>query len=153
MVGATSARRASVQVMNLNPPTLGASANQVQIESGYPRRYGAASSKRAPLSPLQTGRSTTSQNTSRRWTRLRAAGEYDDYGPDLDLKSYLDLSLDAALRSPSALVRALAVVDRRLGNRRLRALSMKREHSLVKTLHAARYVEEFLRDAGRRRLR
>jgi len=84
---------------------------------------------------------------------LRAAGEYDDYGPDLDLKSYLDLSLDAALRSPSALVRALAVVDRRLGNRRLRALSMKREHSLVKTLHAARYVEEFLRDAGRRRLR
>ena len=70
---------------------------------------------------------------------LREAGEYDDYSALEDLEAYLSLPVSAALTSPSPLVRAWAVIDRRVGKRRLRALvPMKTEHPLVKTLFGVR---------------
>ena len=50
------------------------------------------------------------------------------------LLDYLQLSVDNALRSEDPLVRALAMLDRRLGKRRLRVLSLESrvEHPLVR---------------------
>jgi hypothetical protein len=70
---------------------------------------------------------------------LRRAGEYDDYSARVDLESYLSLSIEDALRSPSPLIRALAVVDRRVGKRRLQSLApMTSEHPLVTELFRTR---------------
>jgi hypothetical protein len=79
---------------------------------------------------------------------LRRSGEYDDYSALQDLESFLSLSIDDALRSPSPLVRALAVADRRVGKRRLKALaepaSAVTEHPLVRQILAARLESESL---------
>jgi hypothetical protein len=77
---------------------------------------------------------------------LRRAGEYDDYCALADLEAYLSLPIEDALRSSSPLLRALAVVDRRVGKRRLRALApLDREHPLVRELHALRCAAEGIR--------
>ena len=74
---------------------------------------------------------------------LRRAGEYDDYSALEDLDAYLSLSIEEALESPSPLVRALAVVDRRVGKRRLRQLLVQPdEHPLVQVLLVARTAAE-----------
>ena len=73
------------------------------------------------------------------------AGRYDDSAALLDLEAYLSLPIDEALRSPSPLVRAMAVVDRRVGKRRLRALDVgPREHPLVRELYLLRCEAEGL---------
>ena len=55
------------------------------------------------------------------------------------MRSYLDLSIQDALASPNALIRALAMIDRRLGHRRLAKVQIAdTEHHLVKTFHALR---------------
>lgn len=70
---------------------------------------------------------------------LRRAGEYDDYRALEDLEAYLSLSIDEALAAPSPLLRALAMVDRRLGKRRLRVLGARAiEHPLVRELYRVR---------------
>jgi hypothetical protein len=79
------------------------------------------------------------------YEQLRASGEYDDYAARGELESYLNMPLEEALTSPSPLIRALAVVDRRLGKRRLRALRMEDEHPLVRTLYVARCEAEGIR--------
>ena len=74
---------------------------------------------------------------------LRRAGQYDDYGALADLEAYLSLSIEDALASPSPLVRGLAVLDRRVGKRRLRALAPhEAEHWLVRELLALRRTVE-----------
>jgi hypothetical protein len=74
---------------------------------------------------------------------LRRSGEYDDYRALIDLEAYLSLSIEDALTSPSPLVRALAVVDGRVGKRRLRALIAEgRHHPLVSTVLLARCEAE-----------
>jgi hypothetical protein len=74
---------------------------------------------------------------------LRRAGEHGDYEALVDLEAYLSLTIEEALVSPSPLVRALAVIDRRVGKRRLRALKMSRlEHSLVRELYLLRCEAE-----------
>jgi hypothetical protein len=74
---------------------------------------------------------------------LRRAGEYDDYSALVDLETYLSLSIEDALASPSPLHRALAVIDGRIGKRRLRKLApMTDEHPLVRELFAARCAAE-----------
>ena len=80
---------------------------------------------------------------------LRRAGEYDDYSALVDLEAYLSMSVEEALVSPSPLVRAMAVVDRRVGKRRLRGLLavMPSEHPLVRTLHSVRCEAEGIRIA------
>ena len=56
------------------------------------------------------------------------------------LERYLSLSIDDALVDPDELIRALAMIDRRLGSRRLRALEIADdEHPLV------RYMAELRR--------
>jgi hypothetical protein len=70
---------------------------------------------------------------------LRRAGQHDDYEALVDLKTYLSLSLDEALASPSPLVRALAMLDRRLGKRRLRTgRPAPEEHPLVIMMYRLR---------------
>jgi hypothetical protein len=77
---------------------------------------------------------------------LRRAGEYDDYSALEDLEAFLSLSIDEALQSPSPLTRALAVVDRRVGKRRLRQLlDQPDEHPLVRDLTMARGAAEGIR--------
>jgi len=70
---------------------------------------------------------------------LRRAGEYDDYSALRDLEDYLSLTIEAALTSPAPLVRAFAMIDGRVGKRRLRAFwPLEKEHPLVRTLYIAR---------------
>ena len=54
------------------------------------------------------------------------------------LEAYLSIAIDDALASPSPLLRALAVCDRRVGKRRLRSLDTTDEHPLVRELFVAR---------------
>ena len=53
-------------------------------------------------------------------------------------------SLGKLLTHPDATVRALAMLDRRLGKRRLSALDVANEHPLVASLHALRCKAEGL---------
>lgn len=75
--------------------------------------------------------------------RLRAEGELSDAVALADLEAYLSMSLDAALGAESPLVRALAMLDRRLGKRRLRLLRFPdSEIKMVRALHALRCEAE-----------
>lgn len=75
--------------------------------------------------------------------QLREAGLYDDYCALADLEAYLSLAIEDALSSPGPLMRALAVVDRRVGKRRLRAMApLRHEHPLVQELYALRCAAE-----------
>jgi hypothetical protein len=74
---------------------------------------------------------------------MRRSGEYGDDGALVDMQAYLSLSIDEALALPSPLVRALAVVDRRVGKRRLASLAAgPKEHPLVRELLALRLAAE-----------
>jgi len=80
---------------------------------------------------------------------LRRAGECDDYSALRDLEAFLSLPIEEALVSPSPLVRGLAVVDRRVGKRRLRKLAEQRdEHPFVQQLYAARCAAEGITPGG-----
>jgi hypothetical protein len=69
----------------------------------------------------------------------RRAGEQTDDEVLDELAESLSLSLEGALSSPSPLVRGLALLDRRLGKRRLRQLAFGvREHPLVQALYRIR---------------
>jgi hypothetical protein len=77
---------------------------------------------------------------------LRAAGRYGDYEAIKDLETFLALSIEDALTSPSPLVRGLAVIDRRVGKRRLRSLEIRpEEHPLVCELYRLRCEAEGIR--------
>jgi hypothetical protein len=79
---------------------------------------------------------------------LRQDGRYDDYRAKADLESYLSMSLDEALVSPSPLHRGLAMIDRRLGKRRLQALGPSVQHPLVRALYNVRCEAEGLSQHG-----
>lgn len=71
--------------------------------------------------------------------RRRQAGDFSDDVALQDLEAYLSATIDAALTAESPLVRALAMLDRRLGKRRLRALALPNdEHPLVLAMYALR---------------
>jgi hypothetical protein len=60
-----------------------------------------------------------------------------------DLEEYLSLTVEQAWESPNPLIRALAIVDRRLGKRRLRSLSPDAlDHPLMRELYDLRCVAE-----------
>ncbi len=65
------------------------------------------------------------------------------------LAGYLDLSIDAALGSDDPLVRALAMIDRRVGKRRLKSMLLgEGEHPLVRAmLELRREAERVTPDA------
>ena len=75
--------------------------------------------------------------------QLRARGEISD-STALDLlEQYLSMPFDDALSSSSPLIRALAMIDRRLGKRRLRSVRPpSEEHPLVRELFVARCLVE-----------
>ncbi len=57
------------------------------------------------------------------------------------MRVYLDLPIDEALESSDPLVKAFAIVDRRVGKRRLAKLAISEsEHSLVKRFYELRYA-------------
>jgi hypothetical protein len=59
------------------------------------------------------------------------------------LEAYLDLAIDDAMSSDNVLTRALAMLDGRLGKRRLRALRLAPDaHPLVRELFALRCAGE-----------
>ncbi|MGV3708593.1 MAG: SF0329 family protein [Gemmatimonas sp.] len=71
--------------------------------------------------------------------QLLAEGEFSDLRALDALEAYLSLTVETALASPNPLQRALAMLDRRLGKRRLRTLTHPAdEHALVKELYALR---------------
>jgi hypothetical protein len=76
----------------------------------------------------------------------RQAGIYGDEDVLSELEAYLSLPVDAALASDSPLLRALAVLDARVGKRRLRELaSAPEEHPLVGALLRLRCAAEGIR--------
>jgi hypothetical protein len=68
------------------------------------------------------------------------AGVFTGYDLPLAMREYLTLSIDAALASPNPLVRALAVLDRRAGRRRLARIDPADEVPLVRDLLEFRLV-------------
>jgi hypothetical protein len=83
------------------------------------------------------------QATSDVERQLRAEGVLSDAIALEDLEAYLSMSIDVALSAESPLVRALAVLDRRLGKRRLRVLRFADgEIALVRSLYALRCEAE-----------
>jgi hypothetical protein len=64
---------------------------------------------------------------------------HDSYELVHALHSYLDLSVQDALKSENPYIRALAIVDRRIGKRTLDKLNIaETDHSLVRSFYALR---------------
>jgi len=79
---------------------------------------------------------------------VRAAGVYSDDDALAELHAFLSMPVDEALVAPSPLLRALAVLDARVGKRRLKALAASPDaHPLVRTLLAVRCDAEGVRTA------
>jgi hypothetical protein len=66
------------------------------------------------------------------------AGAFAGYELPLAMREYLKLSIDDAIRSPHPLIRALAVLDRRAGRRRLARIDSASEVPVVRELLALR---------------
>ena len=66
------------------------------------------------------------------------AGVFAGYDLPLAMRAYLTLSIDAAIASPNPLIRALAVLDRRAGERRLARIDPTKEVPIVRELLAVR---------------
>jgi hypothetical protein len=76
---------------------------------------------------------------------LREAGQYGDAQALAELEHYLAVPIDEALHSSSPLTRGLAVIDRRVGKRRLTSLAANPiEHPLVRQLLRIRLDAEGL---------
>ena len=55
------------------------------------------------------------------------------------MRAYLDLPIDEALKSDNPFIKALAIVDRRVGKRTIEKLEIDNsEHSLVKAFYELR---------------
>lgn len=67
------------------------------------------------------------------------AGVFAAYDLPLAMREYLTLSIDAAIASTNPLIRALAVLDRRAGGRRLARIDLAKEVSIVRELLAVRH--------------
>lgn len=66
------------------------------------------------------------------------AGVFAGYDLPLAMREYLTLSIDEAIASRNPLIRALAVLDRRAGERRLARIDAANELPIVKELFAFR---------------
>ncbi len=109
----------------------------------------------APLmSEIRVANNATDYRDPAQWTQYYAAydqaeallhqqGVYDRGDCNRLLASYLHLSVDDALRSDEVLIRALAMLDSRLGKRRLRTLHLADdEHPLVRQFYDLRCEAE-----------
>ena len=50
------------------------------------------------------------------------------------LQQYLQMTIDDALRSPNPFIKGLAMIDRRIGKRRLEAMDVTNEHPFVQLM-------------------
>jgi hypothetical protein len=75
---------------------------------------------------------------------LRRDGRLDDYRTLQEMEDFLSMSVETALKSESPLLRALAVLDGRVGKRRLRLMAAELQHPLVGAALIARCVAEGL---------
>lgn len=66
------------------------------------------------------------------------AGVFAGYDLPDAMREYLTLSIDATIASPNPLIRALAVLDRRAGDRRLGRIDAANEARVVRELLAVR---------------
>lgn len=70
---------------------------------------------------------------------IHAKGIYSHYDCQDALKEYLSLSIEDAIKSSNKLIKALAMLDKRLGKRKLKELSpIDDEHWLVKQFYKLR---------------
>ncbi len=70
---------------------------------------------------------------------LWSQGVFNDLEFREGLKEYLSLSIDQALASRNILIKTLALIDRRVGKRKLHKMQMpKDEHELVKFIYNLR---------------
>ncbi|MBN2529083.1 MAG: hypothetical protein JXR76_22020 [Deltaproteobacteria bacterium] len=77
---------------------------------------------------------------------MNEKGNYSLNGYYRSLENYLSLSIDDALGSEDILTRAIAMIDRRFGKRRIRAHEpRKTEHSLVKYMLELRCAADGIR--------
>jgi hypothetical protein len=83
--------------------------------------------------------------TSSGYATIRAAGLRDKVDLLDALGTCIRSPIAALLTSPDPLIRALAMLDRRLGTRRLAKLDMASEHPLVVELHRLRRDAEAVR--------
>lgn len=67
-----------------------------------------------------------------------AAGVFAGYDLPVAMREFLTLSIDDAVASPNPLIRALAVLDRRAGQRRLARVNPDTEAPLVRELFELR---------------
>jgi len=80
---------------------------------------------------------------------IRARGVYSHFECVDGLNQYLKLSIEDAVLSPNKLVKAFAMVDRRLGKRRIKELELPiDEHDLVKRFYELRCSVEGLSAHG-----
>jgi hypothetical protein len=74
---------------------------------------------------------------------LHEQGDYSRFDFTDALEEYLSLSIGSALQSNNMLIRALAMLDRRVGKRRLKGLQFDTtEYPLVKQLYTLRCAAE-----------
>jgi hypothetical protein len=76
---------------------------------------------------------------------IRAAGVHDKSDLLDAMGTCIGSSIEQVLASPDPLVRALAMLDRRLGKRRLTNMAVTSEHPLVAELHRLRCDAEAVR--------
>lgn len=72
------------------------------------------------------------------WDELDRRGIYSQNSFYFSLESYLQSSIEHSLTANDVLMRALAVLDRRVGKRRLAAINIAGEHPLVQRLYEVR---------------
>ena len=77
------------------------------------------------------------------------AGVFAGYDLPNAMREYLTLSIDAAIASPNPLIRVLAVLDRRAGDRRLGRIDPAKEAPIVKELLLVRRSARGGRTPGR----
>lgn len=70
--------------------------------------------------------------------QLKAEGHYSHGGYRRALEAYLNASIDENLESTDTLRRALAMLDRRVGRRRLASMDVSAEHPMVRFFHDLR---------------
>jgi hypothetical protein len=74
---------------------------------------------------------------------LHKQGIFSRYEFQNAVESYLNLSIDAALTSDDPIIKAVAMLDRRLGQRRLAKMQLDgTEHALVKLFYDLRLQAE-----------
>lgn len=83
--------------------------------------------------------------TDSAYEAIRAAGLTDKVDLLDAMGTVIGSSIDQLLESPDPLVRALAMLDRRLGKRRLARIDCSSEHPLVATMHRTRCDAEGVR--------